>query len=268
MPNDATDQRPVRWEQLTWREVAALRRRLDMAILPVGSTEQHGPHLAMDTDTVSAQRLAEAVSARTGVPVLPPIAYGCSLGHSHRWPGTLALQPETLTNLTVDILSWAYAAGFRRLLILNGHITNHAPLRCALERLRARYDDCMVGLRFVGEVSERVRSEYFADADDWHANRGETALMMAIAPDRVREDQLAAADDPDRTAGLLFAHPVNRTSRTGATGQPSRATHALGAQLFAMLVDDLTALVQAGLVEEPPLPASYFIPINEEGGPP
>jgi len=258
-------ERMLRWEQLTWCEVAALRRELDMAILPVGSTEQHGPHLAMDTDTVSATRLAEAVAARTGVPVLPAIPYGCSLGHSHRWPGTLALQPETLTRLVVDVLSWAYAAGFRRLLILNGHVTNHAPLRCALEHLRARYDDCMVAVRFVGEVSPRVRAEYHADGDDWHANRAETALMMAVAPDRVRPERLADADDPDRTAGLLFSHPVNRTSTNGVTGAPSGATRELGERLFAMLVDDLTAQVRAGLSEAPPLAASYFTLIGDAG---
>ena len=265
MTVDATADVP-RWERLTWCEVTALRRRLDMAILPVGSTEQHGPHLAMDTDTVSALLVAEAVAARTGVPVLPPIPYGCSLGHSHRWPGTLAVAPETLTHLVVDVLSWAYAAGFRRLLILNGHVTNHAPLRCALEHLRARFDDCMVALRDVGDVSARVRAEYCADGSDWHANCAETALMLALAPDRVRLERLADADDPDRTAGLLFSHPVNRTSVNGVTGTPSRATRAAGERLFAMIVEDLTAQVSAGLREQPPLAASYFVPVEPEEG--
>ena len=253
----------LRWERLTWCEVAALRQRLDMAILPIGSTEQHGPHLGMDTDTVSAVLVAEAVGVRTGVPVLPAIPYGCSLGHSHRWPGTLALAPETLTRVVVDVLSWAYRAGFRRLLMLNGHVTNQAPLRCALEHLRAGFDDCMVGLRFVGDVSARVRAEYNADGGDWHANCAETALMMALAPDRVRADRLADADDPDRTGQLLFSHPVNRTSTNGVTGTPSRATRAAGERLFAMIVDDLTAQVTAGLRERPPLAASYFTTVEE-----
>jgi creatinine amidohydrolase len=251
-----------RWEQLTWCEVAALRREVDMAILPVGSTEQHGPHLAMDTDTVSATVVAEAVAARTGVVVLPAIPYGCSLGHSHRWPGTLAVAPETLITLVVDVLSWAYAAGFRRLLILNGHVTNHAPLRCALEHLRARFDDCMVALRDVGDVSERVRAAYSADGADWHANCAETALMLAVAPDRVRADLLAGADDPDRTVGLLFSHPVNRTSTNGVTGMPSRATREAGTRLFEMVVEDLSAQVDAARRERPPLNASYFASVD------
>jgi len=251
----------LRWERLTWCEVARLRQRVDMAILPVGSTEQHGPHLSMDTDTLSAALVAEAVSARTGVPVLPPIPYGCSLGHSHRWPGTLAVEPETLIRLVTEVLSWAHAAGFRRLLILNGHVTNHAPLRCALEHLRARFDDCMVALRDLGDVSARVRNEYAADGEDWHANCAETALLLARAPDRVRLERLAEADDPDRTSGLLFSHPVNRTSTNGVTGAPSRASAALGERLYDMLVDDLEVLVRTGLLETPPLAASYFTPI-------
>jgi creatinine amidohydrolase len=254
----------LRWERLTWCEVAALRAQLDMAILPVGSTEQHGPHLAMDIDTVSALCVAEAVGARTGVPVLPAIPYGCSLGHSHRWPGTLALAPETLTQLVVDVLTWAYRGGFRRLLILNGHVTNHAPLRCALEHLRSRFDDCMVALRDLGDVSPRVRAEYCADGSDWHANCAETALMMAVAPDRVRRERLADSDDPDRTEGLLFSHPVNRTSTNGVTGMPSRATSEAGERLFRMLVDDLSAQVTAGLREQPPLAASYFTAVEED----
>jgi len=260
---DATDA-VLRWERLTWCEIAALRRRVDMAILPVGSTEQHGPHLAMDTDTLSATLVAEAVSARTGVPVLPPIPYGCSLGHSHRWPGTLALGPETLIGLVVDVLSWTYAAGFRRFLILNGHATNHAPLRCALEQLRARFDDGMIALRDVFGVSDRVRAAYSADGSDWHANCAETGLMLALAPDRVRNERMADADDPDRTEGLLFAHPVNRTSSNGVTGRPSHATASAGERLFAMVVADLSAQVAAGLRERPPLDASYFRPIDAE----
>jgi creatinine amidohydrolase len=252
----------IEWARLTWCELAELRRRVDMVILPVGSTEQHGPHLAMDTDTVSAASVALAVGARTGVPVLPAIPYGCSLGHSRRWPGTLSLEPATLTRVVVEVLRWVHHAGFRRVLMLNGHVTNWAPLRCALEYVRSELDDCLVALRDVGGVSERVRAEFSADAEDWHANCGETSLMLAVAPDRVRVDEMARADDPDRTHGLLFAHPVNRTSANGVTGSPSRATRAAGERLFATIVDDLTADVLAGLGETPPLAASYFAPVG------
>ena len=256
MTHDAHEERPLLWEEMTWPEIAALRDGgMDMVILPVGSTEQHGPHLSVDTDTVTATRVAWRVSARTGVPVLPAIPYGCSLGHSHRWPGTLSLEPQTLIQVAFECLSWAYRAGFRRILILNGHVTNMAPLRCALELLRARFDDCMVALRDVGAASDRVRRAFCGDADDWHANHAETSLVLALEPGRVRPSELGRADDPDRTAGLLFAHPVNRTSTNGVTGFPSRATRDHGVELLDMLVTDLTAQVRAGLHESPPLDA-------------
>jgi creatinine amidohydrolase len=252
---------PVLWERLTWEEVEALRRGgMDMTILPVGSTEQHGPHLSLEIDTLSALRVAHAVSAATGVPVLPPLAYGCSLGHSRRWPGTIALQPQTLIDLVVSIGDWVMGAGFRRLLLLNGHVTNFAPLRCALEILRSRFDQGMVAVLNLHEISPRVRESYFADAADWHANAAETSLMLAISPESVRADRVAAADDPDRTEGLFFSHPVNRTSANGVTGAPSRASREEGACLFRYMVDDLTARVRAALLEKPPLDHGYGAP--------
>lgn len=262
MTHDVHEERPLLWEEMTWPEIAALRDGgMDMVILPVGSTEQHGPHLSVDTDTVTATRVAWAVSARTGVPVLPAIPYGCSLGHSRRWPGTISLEPATLTRVVVEVLRWVHHAGFRRVLILNGHVTNWAPLRCALEHVRAELDDCLVALRDVGGVSPRVQAAFAADAEDWHANDGETSLMLAVAPDRVRLAEMAHADDPDRTRGLFFAHPVNRTSANGVTGTPSQATREAGERLFATIVDDLSAAVLRGLSETPPLGASYFAPV-------
>lgn len=251
--------RPVLWQSMTWDEIANLRAAgMDAALLPVGATEQHGPHLATSVDSVTAERLAHAVSAETGVPVLPTLHYGCSLGHSRRWPGTLALQPQTLIGLIVEIGEWAYHSGVRRLIMINGHVTNFAPLRCALEVLRSRFDDLMVAIRNVGDLSPRVRAEFDADAEDWHANAAETALMLNLAPELVRPAQLAAARDPDRTPGLFFAHPVNRTSRNGVTGDPGAATAASGQRLFAMMVEDLAGPVRAALGEQPPLEHSYF----------
>jgi creatinine amidohydrolase len=253
----------VRWEELTWPEIAALRRAgTDTCLLPVGATEQHGPQLAVGMDSVNARRLCEAVSAATGVPVLPTLSYGCSLGHSRRWPGTIALPPNTMTETVGQIYDWVHGCGFRRLFIVNGHVGNAAPLRCALELIRSRFDDALIRLVNVAEISPRVRAEFFADAEDWHANAAETSLMIALAPEMVRADQIAGADDADRTGGLVFTHPVNRTSKNGVTGFPSRATRRQGEVLFRMMTEDLTALVVRGQTEKPPLNQSYFAPVK------
>ncbi|MDR0901837.1 MAG: creatininase family protein [Opitutaceae bacterium] len=254
---------PVDWSLLAWPEIGQLRAGgMDAAILPCGATEQHGPHLGTGMDTALAADVCAAVSAATSVPVLPPLPYGCSLGHSHRWPGTLSLQPQTLIALVTDLGDWLWQAGFRRLFIINSHVTNAAPLRCALEVLRHRHDGFMVALINTAEASPRVRREFFADAQDWHANQAETSLMMARKPPLTRPALIKKSDDPDRTTGCVFAHPVNRTSQNGVTGYPSRASAAQGARLFRWIVADIVKIVRKGLREKSPL-----VPTHDANGP-
>jgi len=248
----------MRWSELTWSEIpAALAAVNHAAMLPVGATEQHGPHLGCGVDFVIAEELCLAVSARTGVPVLPTLPYGCSLGHSKRWPGTISVQPITLIELVKQIGDWAYLSGVRRLFIVNAHVTNAAPLRCALEMLRAEHDDLMVTVINSATISERVRQFHFADAGDWHANDAETSLMLAIAPALARPELCATADDPDRTESCVFPHPVNRTSLNGVTGKPSQANVDKGRAGFDWMVEDLSTHILKGLTEEPPLDYCY-----------
>ena len=247
------------WSQLTWAELPAkIAEANQAAILPIGATEQHGPHMGCGMDYVLADTLCSAVSTVTNVPMLPTMPYGCSIGHSQRCPGTLAIQPITLINMMKDIGDWAYHSGIRRLFIVNTHVTNAAPLRCALEMLRAEHDDMMVTVINSAHISERVRQFHHADGDDWHANDAETSLMLATAPHMVRSELLNFADDPDRTEGLVFSHPVNRTSTNGVTGTPSISTTEKGQEWFQWMVEDLSKLIQQGLKETPPLANSYF----------
>jgi creatinine amidohydrolase len=235
------------------------------ALLPIGATEQHGPHLGFGVDFVIAEELCLAVSARTDVPVLPTLPYGCSLGHSRRWPGTISLQPVTLIELVKQIGDWAYDSGVRRLFIVNAHVTNAAPLRCALEMLRAEHDDMMVSVINTATISARVLQFHFADAADWHANDAETSLMLSLAPALVRPERCAAADDADRTADCVFPHPVNRTSLNGVTGMPSQASADKGRSGFAMMVEDASALILKGLTERPPLDFCYDSHFDDTG---
>lgn len=249
------------WHNLTWEEIGALiAGGMDGAILPVGATEQHGPHLGCGMDSEIATRLCEAVAEQCNVFLLPTQHYGCSIGHSKRWPGTIALQPKTLIDVFKDMGDWLYSSGIRRLFIVNTHVSNAAPLRCALEMLRAEHDDMMVAIINSAAISDRIKNKHFSDAEDWHANEAETALMQATSPLLVREEKFAQADDPDRTVGCVFSHPVNRTSLNGVTGYPSRASKAEGTVLFSWMVEDLSSLIVKGMQEQPPLNHSYFQP--------
>ena len=246
------------WYQMTWEEIGRLPQQgMDTAMLPVGATEQHGPHMGCGMDAEIAHHLCRAVAKETSVALLPTMPYGCSIGHSKRWPGTIALQPKTMIDVIKEIGDWVHASGFRRLFIINTHVTNFAPLRCALEMLRAEHDSFMVAVINSASISQRVREQHFHDADDWHANDAETSLMMAVSPSMVREELIAESDDEDRTENCVFSHPVNRTSTNGVTGKPSLASREKGERLFAWMVEDLSAIVRRGMKEESPLPHAY-----------
>jgi len=257
MSNSATVS-AVEWEALAWPDIAATLDACGHTVLwPFGATEQHGPHLGCGVDSVIADAVCKAVSAWTRVPVLPCMTLGLSSGHSRRWSGTLSLSAQTLIAVVADTADWLVASGVKRIILVNAHVTNFAPLRCALEGIRARHDGVMVTLISTAEISARVRQEFFSDGNDWHANAAETALMMHLRPGMVVGDRVATADDPDRTLGLEFAHPVNATSSNGVTGYPSRATTEDGERLFSWMVDDLSLRVTAAMNEQPPLPFSY-----------
>jgi len=244
---------PRKWELMTSPEIAAMvASGMDMAILPVGATEQHGPHLATGCDTFSPERVAWAASALTGVPVLPSIPYGISLGHRAQWPGTLSLQPETLARVALELGGWAVGSGIRRLIMLNGNGPNTPPLECARIQLRHDFPEARFRVLSLFDLSPRIAAHYFSDGADIHANRGETSLLMHMLPEAVRPDLLV--DEPDVTPGLVFSYDMPRTTVSGVVGRAREASAEDGALLGAMLVQDFSTLLLRALVEPWPLP--------------
>ena len=249
---------PVLLENLAWPEIAGLREQNGgLLLLPLGATEQHGPHLPVAMDTLLSESVCRAVSAKTGVPVMSALRYTVSQGHTAKWPGTFSLRHSTFLAVLRDLAEWAAATGWKRLLLVNGHFGNDAPARVAVDQLRLAFEGRFhVGLRNVYQLTPGIWSIYTEDAADLHANRAETSLMLHLHPDKVDRDRMATADDPDRTVGTVFSHPVARTSLNGVTGMPSAATEQEGSRLFAAMTGALEADVLRAIVEEPPLPAS------------
>ena len=241
----------MQWSALTADEVGAAARAGAVAVLPVGATEQHGPHLATGTDSILAERSAVAAAARTGDVVLPVLAYGCSLGHTAAWPGTLSLSPATLTAVVEDAGRWAHASGFRKLVLVNAHATNQPPCGSALLQLRHELPDLHVRLVTVWDLSAEISAAYREDAPDFHANVAETSLLIHVAPELVHLDR--AVDEPDRTVGLVFQYTVPQATRSGVVGTPSASTPERGAELFAAVVDALAQLLEQARAEQDPL---------------
>jgi creatinine amidohydrolase len=226
-----------------WPDVAERTRRL--LVVPVGSLEQHGPHLPLDTDTRIAAAVAElACAGRRDVGLAPPIAIGASGEHAD-FPGTLSIGHVALSTLLVELgrhasLHWA------AMLLVNGHGGNVTAIADALATLRAEGRQCDVwhaGIRpsmMAGTPSPRP-------SVDAHAGRVETSLMLTLAPGDVRTSLAAPGDTrplPEIMADLR-AHGVRQVSPNGVLGDPAGASAAEGERLLALLVADLAAVIDA-----------------------
>jgi creatinine amidohydrolase len=243
------------WHAQAWPELASRGLEDEVGLVPVGATEQHGPHLPTGTDTIIASALCDAASARTGAPVLPPVSIACSYGHGTALPGTLSLSPELLSAVLREYIEWAAKSGLERLLFVNAHFGNVPSIMVATDTVRLARPELRVGVANWWALDPVVEREMTADGTDVHANRAETAVMMHLAPQLVHRERMAAADDPDRTDELVFRYAAPSLSTNGVTGRPSEATAELGAQLVARTVDALVDRVQRGRVEAPPLTA-------------
>jgi len=215
---------------LTWPEVDGHTEAV--IVVPVGSTEQHGPHLPLSTDTDIAVALARGLAERRpGVMVAPALPYGASGEHAG-FPGTLSIGQEALELLLVELCRSATRTA-HRVLLLNAHGGNLAPLRRAVELLRNEGRD--------------VRAWWPRWGGDAHAGRTETSVQLALAPARVRSHLVA----PGATAPLAELLPVLRergvraVSPDGVLGDPTGGTAEQGRLLLEAALDDLVATVRA-----------------------
>lgn len=217
----------------TWPEV----ERGTLLLVPIGSLEQHGRHLPLDTDTTIATAVAQGVAERLdqqGIVawVAPPVAIGSS-GEHQSFAGTVSIGTETLHLVVVELVrsasTWA-----DRVVLVNAHGGNTVGLTSAVNRLtRERQPVSWL----------RCRTEEF----DLHAGRTETSLMLHLRPGAVRLDRAEVGD----TRPLAEILPAMRTggvaavSANGVLGDPTGATAAEGAQLLDAMVEKLTTEVLA-----------------------
>ncbi|MBB4931202.1 creatinine amidohydrolase [Lipingzhangella halophila] len=216
--------------ELTWTEAGERAEGGALLAVPLGATEQHGPHLPLSTDTdVAAELCRRLAAARGDVLVAPPLGYGASGEHAG-FAGTLSLGTEVLTALLVE-LGRSAGESFTRMLLVNAHGGNAEAVRDAVRTLRAESRDVLAW-------SPRR-------SGDAHAGASETSLQLALAPARVRTHRVR----PGATAPLaelmpaLRAGGVRAVSAGGVLGDPTGATSAEGERLLASLTRDLLAAV-------------------------
>jgi creatinine amidohydrolase len=222
---------PARIDALSWPDVAERAGGAVLAV-PLGSTEQHGPHLPIGTDSAVAVALVDRLAAaRPDVLVAPLLPYG-SAGEHAAFPGTLSIGAEALELVIVELVRSADAFG--GVVLVSGHGGNAAPLAAAVATLRAEG-------RHVLAWTPRVPD------GDAHAGRTETSLLLALAPESVRVDAAEPGDLRPLAAvmGELRRGGVISVSANGVLGDPTGASGEEGHQLLDLLAADLLAAVEA-----------------------
>lgn len=221
----------ARLDGLTWPEVAERAAEL-LLVVPLGATEQHGPHLPLGTDTAVAVELAYRLAeARADVVVAPAVPYGSSGEHAG-FPGTLSIGAPVAELVIVELVR--SADSFAGVVLVSGHGGNAGALRAAVAVLQAEGRDVL-------PWAPRI-----ADGDA-HAGRTETSILLALDPEAVRLD--AAEPGERRPIGEILpelrAGGVAAVSPNGVLGDPTGADAAEGAAVLDALAADLVAAVQA-----------------------
>jgi len=231
-----------RWDALTRDEIVALAPEA-LLVLPTGTTEQHGPHLATGTDALIASAVAERAAAAATRPetilLAPTLAYGAS-DHHLPFGGTLSLGVATFQLVLEDLLASAAAAGVRRAFVLNAHGGNAAACEMAVAEA-AREHGLIAATALVGDLVDAAEVE---GPTRGHAGSFETALVLALASDQVRMDR--AAPSPGgaartRPAGLVVGEPGRWEELDGYTDRPDEASAERGERALAACVAAVAA---------------------------
>lgn len=250
----AGDRRAYRLEELSWPAAEEAIRAGAMGLIPVGSLEQHGRHLAINTDNVIADAVGEEVARRAaarGIKLLlcPPLHYGYTM-HNMDFPGTMTLRMETLLELGVDLATSLVHHGCRKVVLLNTHGSNWSILDLVSRRVMNRHPEALVAavspVKMAAAQLEAVREAKEIGGMS-HACELETSLMLYLRPELV--DMARAVRDISQPASMFYWRDILRgsrgvaladltrhASRTGTVGDPTVASAEKGKQFFEILV--------------------------------
>jgi creatinine amidohydrolase/Fe(II)-dependent formamide hydrolase-like protein len=238
--------------ELTWPEAKQRFSEVDVALLPVGAVEQHGPHLPLDTDAYDAELLSREVAARCSDPkplVLPLIPYGVSYHHDD-FAGTISVGPETLSRLVYEVGMSVVRHGVTKLVIVNGHGGNAPALQFAAQLINR--DGHVFTCVDSGETSDMDVEALAETPSDVHAGEIETSTSLANRPHLVQMDK-AEPSVPEFSSHYLdfssnrgvdwYARTVH-ISPSGVLGDPTKASREKGEKMWQLMIDHLVTFVE------------------------
>jgi creatinine amidohydrolase len=237
----------VKLAEVSWVEAQALLKEVDTVILPVGSTEQHGPHCPLGTDHMTAEAIANMVGDRVKLPVLPVVPVGVS-SHHRQFPGTLWAPPKVFRDYIKAIILSASSHGPRKFIIINGHGGNTASLKEVAEDLRSDED-----------IFTAVANAFPAKLDG-HAGEDETSVMLHLHPELVKMKKAVDTKQNEALAGIrmkaqkvgpadfgwdtIDLSPTGVFGAAGKTIEATKATTAHGEEIVKAHVDELCAFAE------------------------
>jgi len=235
-------------QNYSWKTARQMFRDKKVALIPVGSTEQHGPHLPLGTDFFTAKALAESVAKKTGAICAPTIPVGVSSHHRQFW-GTLWVSPETFRKYMYEIAISLGYHGIHRMIYVNGHGGNFPSLQEISRALRLEGLHALVFQWWTDPAAGEVERRLFKSKGT-HAGGTETSMMLAIQPELVdasNYEEAAKGASPVFGITKFGAQlPVDTLdfSQSGATLDPREATIEAGKQLFQAAEESLVNLTK------------------------
>jgi creatinine amidohydrolase len=235
-------------ENSSWASARKVLQRKKIALIPVGSTEQHGPHLPLGTDFLTAQALAQSAAKKTGAVCKPVVPVGVS-GHHRQFWGTLWVTPDTFRRYLYEIATSLNYHGVHRMIFVNGHGGNLASLQEISRGLRREGCYAVIYQWWTDKEVVNLQNKLFKSKGT-HAGGIETAMMLAVRPelvDRSKFDEAArgaAAEWGISKFGAQLEVDTLDFSRSGATLDPREATKKAGKQIFKAAERRLVNLIR------------------------
>ena len=237
-------------EELTWPEVeAALDDGSTTAIVPVGSTEQHGPHLPLATDALIGETVGERVADRLGdALVAPTIRPGCS-GHHMDFPGTVSVPSSVLLDVLDAYCESLATHGFEHVTLLPSHGGNFAPVNTAAPEIADKHDIRVIALadldRYMKLMNEGMARGGIDHTEQViHAGGTETSAVLAICEDLVREDQLEAGFKGEVQTSMLLSVGFREITENGVLGDPRQSSAEAGEAILETVAESYAESVR------------------------
>jgi creatinine amidohydrolase len=262
---------PLVLQELTWTDIQEYLKTTDMVIIPLGSTEQHGPHLPLGTDYYEALGMSKMISAKTGVLVAPVLLSGYSIYHSG-FPGSLSLKPETMEQVLYETAELLIKYGFRRFMFFNYHGGNSIVESKVIHRINHTTGAIAVAIG-AGASFQRDQDRLEGVMYDAHAGISETSIMLFLKPELVRLERaekpklnfsrlmgelyLRSQKNPELMAVLSALQAVpEETGKGGAshelssngiwsTGDPKESTRERGEKTVTKMVENAVEFIEA-----------------------